>query len=1131
MRRSPWFTLAFRLWPILLGAASASAQVSYSGGTYSQSFNGLPSSGTYSLTGTAPIALSAAPINATNLGGWSIALVAGTTQRFIVSDGSGNTGAVYSFGASGGANRALGSLASGSSVPRFGAVFTNATADTIQGVAITYVGQQWRYGGGSTPNSLRFSYSVGAADIANGTFIESGDLSFVSPVTTGAAGARDGTLAANQVQVSASLAGLSWAPGQTLVIRWSDTDESGADDSLAVDDFTFTAGGGNAGPLQVASVSPASGATGQDPATSLTVRFNRPATVSGSWFEVVGSVSGAHPSVATGGPTVYTITPTAPFAYNETVTVSLRAANITDPSGGASLANDYVWSFGTLNAPGSVTRIHAIQGAGASSPLVGTGVTIEGVVTASFQSASGNVGLRGFFVQEEDANADSDPATSEGIFVFDGGSGPTVSAGQRVRVTGTVAEFNGLTEISPVGTVAVLGTAPLPAAVPITLPFADTTALERFEGMRVTLPQTLTVTNNFGLGQYGEIELSAGGRLLQPTNAVAPGAAAIAYQAANDRNRIFVDDGSSRTYPDPTPYLGSTTSTLRTGATVTGLTGVVTFFAGGYRIEPDAPVNFVDANPRATPPTVGGSLRVVSANVLNYFNGDGAGGGFPTSRGADTATEFARQRAKVLAGLSTLAADIYGLTEVENDGYGATSALQDIVNGLNSLAPSGVSYASIVPTTSVGTDAIRCALIYRVGTVQPVGGAATTSAGPFALYRPPIAQTFRQLSNGEKFTVVINHFKSKGSGGTGADADQGDGQGFYNATRTQQSQSLLSWLATDPTASGDPDFLIIGDLNSYALEDPITTLRNGGYIDQTRRFEGTSGYSYAFSGQFGHLDYALATPSLDSQIIDAQAWHNNSDEPTYLDYNLENKSAAQAALNVGTPYRTSDHDPVLIGITLVPAQAPQVAVGPTSQTANTGSTVVFSVTVTGTPRLTYQWKKDGTDIPGATDSTLTLTNLSPAAAGSYSVVVTNFVGSATSAAALLTVNLTYATWSTGIPWPPGADTSATGDVDGDGIANLIEFVQNTNPLAASSSPAVSLVRTETSTTVTYRHRRNLGAVSVRVEYSSDLQTWTSGGEGSPVSAFDAETDLYSVTLPPAASPSGKVFARLQATQP
>ncbi len=95
---------------------------------------------------------------------------------------------------------------------------------------------------------------------------------------------------------------------------------------------------------------------------------------------------------------------------------------------------------------GVETPIHAIQGSGLASPVSGAAHTVEGVVAGDFEGASG---LNGFFVQEEDADADADPLTSEGIFVFFPSS-PGVQAGDVVRVRGTVTEFNGLTELTTV---------------------------------------------------------------------------------------------------------------------------------------------------------------------------------------------------------------------------------------------------------------------------------------------------------------------------------------------------------------------------------------------------------------------------------------------------------------------------------------------------------------------------------------------------------------------------------------------------------------------------------------------------------------------------------------------------------
>jgi predicted extracellular nuclease len=162
---------------------------------------------------------------------------------------------------------------------------------------------------------------------------------------------------------------------------------------------------------------------------------------------------------------------------------------------------------------------------------------------------------------------------------------------------------------------------------------------------------------------------------------------------------------------------------------------------------------------------------------------------------------------------------------------------------------------------------------------------------------------------------VVNHLKSKGSGcGAGDDDPQ---QGNCNATRVRAAQELAGWLAGDPTGVQDPDVLIMGDLNAYAKEDPIEEIRDAGYTDLVRRFEGIGAYSYVFDGQWGYLDHALASQSLKEQVTGTTTWHINADEPPVLDYNTDFKSADQVdGLYAPTPYRSSDHDPVLVGLRL-----------------------------------------------------------------------------------------------------------------------------------------------------------------------------------------------------------------------
>ena len=549
--------------------------------------------------------------------------------------------------------------------------------------------------------------------------------------------------------------------------------------------------------------------------------------------------------------------------------------------------------------------IHEVQGAGAESPLVNQRVAIEGVVVGDFQNAS----------------------ELKGIFVYDGGNGSDVKLGDRVRVTGQVREFNGLTELVGPLQVSVLASGvALPTPAGISLPLASADALERYEGMRVQLRQTLTVNEVYNLGRYGEVLLSSGGRQMTPTNVVAPGEQAKAMQARNDLDRILLDDGRSGQNPDPIRYPApelSAYNSLRVGDRTSAIDGVLDYSAGSYRIQPLQTPTFEAANPRPAQPAVEGRLRVASFNVLNYFNGDGKGGGFPTSRGANTAEEFQRQKAKIVAAILASKADIVGLMEIENDGYGEFSAIADLVNGLNASLPQGQRYAFVNPNRAkLGSDEIAVGLIYRGDKVRIYRSAAVLDSSVNPEFddtrnRPTLAQTFQEINGGERLTIAVNHLKSKGSACDG-DPDTGDGQGNCNLTRARAAQALVDWLAGDPTGAKEPDRLIIGDLNSYAKEDPVNVIRGAGYTDLVARQAGAGkGYSYVFSGQSGYLDHALANASLARQVRGAVEWHINADEPRVLDYNVEFKTPRQQdSLYNAEPYRASDHDPVVIGIDL-----------------------------------------------------------------------------------------------------------------------------------------------------------------------------------------------------------------------
>ena len=602
---------------------------------------------------------------------------------------------------------------------------------------------------------------------------------------------------------------------------------------------------------------------------------------------------------------------------------------------------------GGAAAQAADTPIYTIQGNGATSPLVGQTVTTTGVVTKLLNN--------GFFMQ--DPVGDGDPLTSDGILVFTS-TAPTVAVGQLIRLSGVVAEFNTgsatnvdtlahkVTEITGPTGITVLSTGNVITPVVVSLPEAVNDDLERYEGMLVTLTGPLTVQQNFFQARFGQLTLAAGGRLETPTNRHRPGPLAQALADLNARSRILLDDGRTTQNPNPTPYINAG-GVPRAGDTVASVTGVIDYGLatssnagfGDYKIHPTVEPVFFAANPRsATPPVVGGNVRLGSMNVLNFFttftNGQTASGqtgqgctlGGSTSagncRGANSLAEFLRQRAKIVEALAGLDADAVGLMEIQNNG---SVAAQNLVDALNAKVGAGTYAVVPDPATGTGTDAIKVAMIYKPGRLTPVGG---SRSDPAAINnRPPLAQTFA-AANGEKVTLIVNHLKSKGSCPALTDADgpgnvdSGDGQGCWNLQRLQQAQQLRSFVAQVQTQAGSNDVLLVGDFNAYGMEDPIADLTGSGYVDQIGRFNAL-GYSYVFDGAAGRLDHAIATASMSSKVAFATHWHINADEAVMYDYNLEFKAPATTCGGLCPPdpyeanaFKSSDHDPVLLGLNL-----------------------------------------------------------------------------------------------------------------------------------------------------------------------------------------------------------------------
>ncbi|MES2889375.1 MAG: ExeM/NucH family extracellular endonuclease [Pseudomonadota bacterium] len=592
-------------------------------------------------------------------------------------------------------------------------------------------------------------------------------------------------------------------------------------------------------------------------------------------------------------------------------------------------------------------KIYEIQGSGAQSAMTGKVVVTSGVVT--------RINSNGFFVQ--DLSGDGNPATSDGIFVFTGATTyPAVVVGNLVGVTATVTEFNTgalptaaaptptLTQLTSVSGVSQIGNGYPIAPTPVTLPESVEGELERYEGMLVTLNGPFTVAQNFFQGRFGQLTLGVNGRLETPTNRHRPGAMAQALNDENARRSIVLDDGSSQQNPSPTPYLDVATALPRAGDGVGAITGVIDFGLatssnpglGDYKIHPTVTPTFTSANPRTSAPApVGGTVKVASFNVLNFFTTftDGSSADGPTGqgctlgttvsarncRGASNLAEFQRQRTKIVEAMAAIDADVLGLMEIQNNG---NEAAQNLVDALNARLGSGTYVTTALPAQGTGTDAIRVAMIYKPSRLSAVG-APVSDTDPVN-NRPPLAQTF--LAKGERFTLVVNHLKSKGScpapndPDAAGNIDSGDGQGCWNALRLNQAQRLRTFVATLQSTSGTSNALLIGDFNAYAQEDPIYNLTSSGYVDQVGRFS-TFAYSYVFDGAAGRLDHAITTGALSAKVTGVALWHINADETPLADYNLEFKAPACATCPRDpyqpTPYRSSDHDPVVVGLNLL----------------------------------------------------------------------------------------------------------------------------------------------------------------------------------------------------------------------
>ncbi len=576
--------------------------------------------------------------------------------------------------------------------------------------------------------------------------------------------------------------------------------------------------------------------------------------------------------------------------------------------------------------------IATVQGTGDATTLPATAVTVEGIVIADHRTG----GYSGIYLQTEGSGgaADATPGASDGIFIYLGSRSLTLAIGDKVQVTGRPGEYYGLTQLSANrsgDTVTVVSSGnplPAPVALPDTVVGADR---EQYEGMLVNPQGDYLVASFHEADRYGSVWLAAGAVPVKSTEVARPGPDADAVAVANDAAIILLDDGRSQQVTTATqPWL--TTDPVRIGdrADFGDLGYVLHYGYDRWRLQPPTPLSattdaaleptFTELNPRpAAPAEVGGDLTAASFNVLNYFTTLTTDD--PDARGARSPEQFATQKGKIVAAITALGADVVALQEIENSihfGDGTPDvALADLVAGLN--AAEGADVWAYVPTPAalVGpdapdTDVIMNAIIYRTDAVAPVGDSlAAVDESVWDIAREPIAQVFAPLGGGGEFAVVGNHFKSKSPPDVDpAPEEPADGQGYFNAERVEQAEALAAFVG-EIQAAGTGDVVVLGDLNSYSQEDPMAALTAGGFVDLVAT-HAAGQYTYTFDGELGSLDHALGTPTFAARVTGADVWDINADE--WFGYQYYG-----GLPEVGTIYRASDHDPIVVGISAAAA--------------------------------------------------------------------------------------------------------------------------------------------------------------------------------------------------------------------
>jgi len=899
-----------------LGALATFGQVSITslGTTVTQDFNTLATSGTSSTVPT----------------GWAF-LETGANANLTYTGGTGssNAGETYSFGAAASTERAFGGLRSGSLVPVIGAQFTNNSGGTITSLSITYTGEQWRLGTLNRADRLDFQYSTNATALNAGTFTDVDALDFTAPTTTGTVGALDGNAAANRTSISFTITGLSIPSGSSFWIRWNDIDASGADDGLAVDDFSLTAAGTGGGTCPTITLNPVT-----LPSGTQGVPYSQTLSASGGVGSYSFDATGTFPSgIGLAGNTISGST-----SSNGTFNFSITATDSTIP-----VACTGTQAYSLAIAPVfTITNINQIQGSGNTSPLTAQIATTEGIVTA--------VRSNGFYLQNEVANYDSNPDTSEAILIFTS-SAPTVSQGQKVRVTGAVNEFRPSSDtftssvtqlVSPIVTVLSSGNAlPASQAIDSTMLTANggQDQLERFEAMRVSLPSMTVVSPTDGnVSEANATSTTSGFFYTVFTGTATPFREAgietptpSPLCAAGSACAIPVfDNNPERIQIDSDRIVGTAALNLRVGQVVTNVIGVLDWGFRVYQVYPDgtsAPiVTGTGITEGVAPVPASSEVTVATYNLERFFDTVNDPN---VSDVAVTATALNNRLNKISLGIRSnlLAPDIIGVQEVEN-----LSVLQAIAAKVNTDAAGAYTYSAFL---FEGNDPGGIDTGYLVKSTVTV--ASVTQLGLTATYTNPCTSTQEILNdrtplllrgsvtrNGRTLDLVVinNHLRSLNGVNDESSCSQGQ---RIRAKRAAQAEFLANLIQSEQIANPNVKLITVGDMNALSVNDGYgdsiaTVIGAPTSPNQVARAsadlvnpdllnllnlipDATQRFSYVFDGNHQTLDHLLFAQGLKDQVTNGGYVRINSEFPE-TDRNDSNSAR-----------RLSDHDPGVIYLT------------------------------------------------------------------------------------------------------------------------------------------------------------------------------------------------------------------------